>query len=146
MTINILFTKHIYSWNYLFIGSYITKNSKDDLSRFYENHVNRLIESHLLLSGWRSCPTYSLTRVYMCVRLIKKFLNIKKKGWKFLSELGQIRLIECPTYRVYLCIHISIPPSWMAKDYLEVQATSVLREQLFSITGPIISKLRNYYV
>ena len=30
----------------------------------------------------------------MCVRLIKKFLNIKKKGWKFLSELGQIRLIE----------------------------------------------------
>jgi hypothetical protein len=34
------------------------------------------------------CPTYRI------------FLNIEKKGRKILSELSQIRLIECPTYRV----------------------------------------------
>ena len=41
----------------------------------------------------------------VCRPTYRKILTtgIQKRGRKFLSELSQIRLIECPTYRVCLC-------------------------------------------
>ena len=55
--------------------------------------VKSFVNSTYLL---RSCLIYSLTRVYICHPTYRENFKYEKKG-----------AVECPTYRVYLCIYYS---------------------------------------
>jgi len=89
---NILFTKqHIY---YKFIGSYITKNSKDDLSKILRKSREPTYRESFIIIWLEELSDLQLNEsLYVCPTY-QEIFKYKKKGWKFLSELSQIRLIE----------------------------------------------------
>ena len=59
------------------------------------NHVNPTYRESFTSTVWRGCPTYSLTRVYICHPTYRENFKYKKKGLR-----DFVRLKPNPTYRV----------------------------------------------
>ena len=90
---NILFTKqHIY---YKFIGSYITKNSKDDLSKILRKSREPTYRESFIIIWLEELSDLQLNEsLYVCPTY-QEIFKYKKKGLEIF-----VRVKPNPTYRV----------------------------------------------